>query len=166
MFVVLFGMVPTGLAVSNTVKIAAPSVSGQTQTKAILRSSVTWSGVKPGEGGFYYGKAPLIMTSAGFDTVLPNIHGIPFWYDLHTECKITLTQYTIYYCKPYVVQAGKKLGGSLPLFKTSPITANFISIQATGVNNTTAQISCYVTYKGSDNAVTNPYWGVIRPGFR
>lgn len=140
---------PVSLAVSNSYKIAIPTISGLTQTNAILNSAVTWSGTKPSQVGFYLGKSLFSMKRVGYDTILPNATYFKFWYNLNAECKITLSPNTLYFCCPYIIQAGKYQWGVPIAFKTPAIKASFSSTTACNITQSTAQISSYVTYSST-----------------
>lgn len=147
--ILLISFIPQGLAASNTATIAKATITGLSQTNAVLNATVTWTGSKPSQVGFYMGKSTSGMYRVGYDTVLPNSNIIKFWYNLNTECKVKLTPNTTYYCKPYIIQSGKHIWGSVVSFKTPAITASFSSIQSSNVSTTKAQISCYLTYSSS-----------------
>ena len=146
---ILMVNIPLGYAASNSCKLSNPTISGLTQTNAILNSSVTWSGTKPSQVGFYLGKSTNNMIRAGYDTILPNTTNLKFWYNLNTECKLALSPNTMYYCRPYVVQSGKFIWGSTLSFKTPAITASFASTSAASITQNTAQISSSLTYNSS-----------------
>ena len=145
----LFTLIPAGFAAPATAKITAAIISELTQTNAVLTSSVTWSGEKPTQVGFFLGKSISTLKRIGYDTVLPNSIYIQFCFNLNTECNMTLTPNTTYYCRPYAVAGGKCVKGDMLTFQTPAISASFSSIQATSITNTAAQISCYLTYQSS-----------------
>lgn len=147
--ILLTSFIPQGLAASNTASITKATITGLTQTNAVLNATVTWTGSKPSQVGFYIGRSTTGMFRVGYDTVLPNSNIIKFWYNLNTECKVKLTPNITYYCKPYIIQSGKYIWGSVVSFRTPPITASFSSIQASNVSSTKAQVSCYLTYNSS-----------------
>ena len=101
--ILLTSFIPQGLAASNTASITKATITGLTQTNAVLNATVTWTGSKPSQVGFYIGRSTTGMFRVGYDTVLPNSNIIKFWYNLNTECKVKLTPNITYYCKPYII---------------------------------------------------------------
>lgn len=125
---------------SNSVTVNTTVADSITESNAIVRGKVSYSGQKPSEVGIYFGTSEGNMTKVANDYINHNKNPFDMWYDLNDEVGLFLDSNTKYYWQCYAIINGKEYKGEVKSFTTlnvikpvKPIICN--STLVSGVKN-------------------------------
>ena len=104
--------------VTNKVNFSNIKASNISETNAKLSASVSYSGTRPSEVGFYLGNSTGSMRKVGSDKINHSKNPFDMWYDLN-KCGVTLSAGTQYYYKMYAIVDGKEFTSKTKNFWTS-----------------------------------------------
>lgn len=89
-----------------------------TESNAVVRGNVSYSGNRPSEAGIYFGTSPDNMSKVASDIINHNKNPFNMWYDLNSEAGQYLNDGTTYYWQCYVIVDGIETKGDVKSFTT------------------------------------------------
>ncbi len=102
----------------NSVMVNTTIADTITESNAVVRGTVSYSGNRPSEAGIYFGTSPDNMGKVARDTINHNKNPFDMWYDLNSEAGQYLNDGTTYYWQCYVIVDGIETKGDVKSFTT------------------------------------------------
>lgn len=150
-----------GTGVFGDVSFSSYSVGNITQTNAVPKCSISYSGNRPSEAGLYFGTSQANLRKVASDRINHNKNPFDAWYDLSSEAGVRLTAATQYYYQFYVVKDGQEFKSAINSFTTKPeaVNVSFYNYSISGVTTNNAVPRCSISYSGVKPSSVGIYVG-------
>lgn len=143
----------------GNVSFSSYSVGSITQTNAVPRCSISYSGARPSEAGLYFGTSQGNLRKVASDKINHNKNPFEVWYDLSAEAHLTLSASTKYYYQFYVIKDGKESKSDVNSLTTKGASVSFYNFSVSGLTKNNAVPRCSISYSGARPSSVGIYVG-------
>lgn len=150
----------------GNVSFSSYSVGSITQTNAVPKCSISYSGARPSEVGLYFGTSQGNMRKVASDKITHNKNPFEVWYELSTEAHLTLSASTKYYYQFYAIKDGTESKSDVNSFTTKGGDVSFYNFSLSGLTKNNAVPRCSISYSGSRPSSVGIYVGTSTQNMR